>query len=187
MVILRGSERFYPPTLPRMHPASGWPAGRQTCVSAPRNGKGTTMSATPRTELRRTRRAVDGLRAATVRAEALLTMPSEPVRRRWIDGAATRPAVDPEVWEQHVRYARTRDPDVLAALVDHYRPHARAHARRHFRHGEPIDDLTQVAFEALIQALQRFDPGRGIPFLGFANPTIVGSLRRHVRDTGWAI
>jgi RNA polymerase sigma-B factor len=145
------------------------------------------VPATSRTELRRTRRALDGLQAATIRAEALLTLPSEPVRRRWVDGTCARPAVDPALWEQHVRYARTRDPEVLASLVEHYRPHARAHARRHYRHGEPIDDLTQVAYEALIQALQRFDPQRGIPFLGFANPTIVGSLRRHVRDTGWAI
>ena len=86
-----------------------------------------------------------------------------------------------------MRYARAGDPDVLAVLVESYRPYAEAHARRHFRHGEPIDDLTQVAYEALVQALQRFDPARGIPFLAFANPTIVGSLRRHVRDTGWAI
>ena len=36
-------------------------------------------------------------------------------------------------------------------------------------------------------ALQRFDPERGTPFLAFAKPTIVGSLRRHFRDAGWAI
>jgi RNA polymerase sigma-B factor len=36
-------------------------------------------------------------------------------------------------------------------------------------------------------ALQRFDPARSKPFLAFAHPTIVGSLRRHFRDAGWAI
>ena len=143
--------------------------------------------AASRTELRRMHRAVGVLGAATDRARALVTVPSDRVDREWLAGTATRPAVEPELWEQHVRYARAGDPDVLATLVDHYRPHAEAHARRHFRHGEPIDDLTQVAYEALVQSLQRFDPTRGIPFLAFANPTIVGSLRRHVRDTGWAI
>jgi RNA polymerase sigma-B factor len=87
----------------------------------------------------------------------------------------------------HVRYARDRDPEVLELLVAHYRPYAEAYARRHDRHVEPLDDLTQVAYEALIHALHRFEPDRGTPFLGFARPTIIGSLRRHVRDAGWAI
>jgi RNA polymerase sigma-B factor len=92
-----------------------------------------------------------------------------------------------EVVALHVRYARDRDPDVLDILVAHYRPYAEAYARRHYRHVEPLDDLIQVAYEALIHALHRFEPDRGTPFLGFARPTIVGSLRRHVRDAGWAI
>ena len=36
-------------------------------------------------------------------------------------------------------------------------------------------------------ALQRFDPSRGTPFLAYATPTIVGTLRRHFRDSGWAL
>ncbi|HEY6415798.1 MAG TPA: sigma-70 family RNA polymerase sigma factor, partial [Acidimicrobiales bacterium] len=44
-----------------------------------------------------------------------------------------------------------------------------------------------VAYEALLLALKRFDPDRRTPFLAFAKPTIVGSLRRHFRDAGWAI
>ena len=151
------------------------------------SGTGEQVAAASRTEVRRMRRAVGRLHAAADRAGALLTIPSDPVRRTWLAGTATRPAVEPDLWALHVRYARDAYPDVLATLVEHYRPHAEAHARRHFRHGEPIDDLTQVAYEALVQALQRFDPTRGIPFLAFANPTIVGSLRRHVRDVGWAI
>jgi RNA polymerase sigma-B factor len=75
----------------------------------------------------------------------------------------------------------------LQALVEQYRGHAEAQARRHYRRGEPIDDLTQVAYEALLLALRRFDPDRRTPFLAFAKPTIIGSLRRHFRDTGWAI
>jgi RNA polymerase sigma-B factor len=44
-----------------------------------------------------------------------------------------------------------------------------------------------VAYEALVLALRRFDPERSKPFLAFAKPTVVGSLRRHFRDSGWAI
>jgi RNA polymerase sigma-B factor len=108
------------------------------------------------------------------------------VDRRWVEGRARRPAVDGALWALHVRYSRREDADALQALVDHYRGHAEAQARRHYRRGEPVDDLTQVAYEALLLALKRFDPGRRTPFLAFAKPTIVGSLRRHFRDAGWA-
>ena len=37
-----------------------------------------------------------------------------------------------------------------------------------------------------MKALERFDPSRGVPFSGYAMPTIVGELKRHLRDTRWA-
>jgi RNA polymerase sigma-B factor len=138
-------------------------------------------------ELRRGRRALGASEIASDHARALLTIPTDKVERRWLAGEAVRPAVDVELWRLHVRYARHRDEQTLVTLVERYRPHAEAQARRHYRRGEPIDDLTQVAYEALMQALQRFDPDRAKPFLAFAKPTIVGSLRRHFRDAGWAI
>lgn len=44
-----------------------------------------------------------------------------------------------------------------------------------------------MALEALLLALDRFDPDRRMPFFGFANPTIVGSLKRYYRDAGWSV
>ena len=130
---------------------------------------------------------MDDLSTASDRAHALLTVPSDAVDRRWIESRARRPAVEWKLWALHVQYARQRDGETLQALVERYRGHAEAQARRHYRRGEPVDDLTQVAYEALLLALKRFDPGRRTPFLAFAKPTIVGSLRRHFRDAGWAI
>jgi RNA polymerase sigma-B factor len=130
---------------------------------------------------------MEDLSAASDRAHAVLTIPSDAVDRRWVDGRARRPAVERTLWGMHVRYARREDADAFQALVERYRGHAEAQARRHYRRGEPVDDLTQVAYEALLLALKRFDPGRRTPFLAFAKPTIVGSLRRHFRDAGWAI
>ncbi|MGH9228743.1 MAG: sigma-70 family RNA polymerase sigma factor [Acidimicrobiales bacterium] len=138
-------------------------------------------------EARRCRRAIDDLSRASDRAHAALTIPSDAVDRRWVESRARRPAVEPELWALHVRYARRDDADALGALVEQYRGHAEAQARRHYRRGEPVDDLTQVAYEALLLALKRFDPDRRTPFLAFAKPTIIGSLRRHFRDAGWAI
>ncbi len=138
-------------------------------------------------EVRRARRALETLDEAGVRARALLTVPVSPVSRRHWAGAAVRPGVDPEVWALHVQYAGNRDDRDLAVLVERYRAYAESQARRHYRGAESLDDLTQVAYEALVLALQRFEPERQRPFLAFAKPTIVGSLRRHVRDAGWAI
>lgn len=138
-------------------------------------------------EVKKARRALEALGEAADRGHSLTSIPTDRVERRWLRGTTLRPAVDVDLWALHVRYARRNDDAALSELVDRYRPHAEAQARRLYRRGEPIDDLTQVAYEALVLALQRFDPERRKPFLAFAKPTIVGSLRRHFRDTGWAL
>ncbi|WP_149360607.1 SigB/SigF/SigG family RNA polymerase sigma factor [Lolliginicoccus suaedae] len=62
------------------------------------------------------------------------------------------------------------------------------HISQRFAHrGEPIDDLRQVALVGLIHAVDRFDPSVGADFLAFAVPTIMGEVRRHFRDTRWAV
>lgn len=64
---------------------------------------------------------------------------------------------------------------------------ARAVAQRYRDRGEPIEDLMQVANLALVMAVRRYRPGRGVSFVAFAVPTITGELRRHFRDRGWDI
>jgi RNA polymerase sigma-B factor len=135
----------------------------------------------------RFRRSLARLQAASDAALAVATVPTDRPERRHLVGSATQPAVDPDLWSSHVRYVRRDDPDALASLVRHYRSHAEAQARRAYRQGEPLEDLTQIALEALVLALQRFDPARRRPFLAFAKPTMSGMIRRHIRDAGWSI
>jgi RNA polymerase sigma-B factor len=70
-------------------------------------------------------------------------------------------------------------------LVDAYGSLAHALARRFARRGEDTNDLVQVAFYALIRAVERFDPDRGTAFVSFAVPTILGEIKRHFRDRTW--
>ncbi|WP_275420189.1 SigB/SigF/SigG family RNA polymerase sigma factor [Catellatospora citrea] len=71
--------------------------------------------------------------------------------------------------------------------IEWYLPMAGFLARRFRNYGEPLDDITQAAVIGLIKAVDRYDPGRGVPFIGYAFPTILGEIRRHFRDTTWDI
>lgn len=72
-------------------------------------------------------------------------------------------------------------------LVTGYLPVAQHIARRFNHRGEPLDDLVQVATVGLINAIDRFDPGKGGEFFSFAVPTISGEVRRHFRDQSWSM
>jgi RNA polymerase sigma-B factor len=72
-------------------------------------------------------------------------------------------------------------------LVEMHLPLVEYLARRFRNRGEPLDDLIQVATIGLIKSVDRFDLGRGVEFSTYATPTIVGEIKRHFRDKGWAI
>jgi RNA polymerase sigma-B factor len=64
---------------------------------------------------------------------------------------------------------------------------ARRLARRYADRGELLEDLVQVAALALVRAVDGYDSTRENPFISYAIPSIVGSLKRHFRDTAWGM
>jgi RNA polymerase sigma-B factor len=88
--------------------------------------------------------------------------------------------------QQQFRECR-RDRAARDALIERYLPLARSLARRFTRGAEPIEDLEQVASLALIKSIDSYDPDRGAAFSSYAVPSILGALKRHYRDVGWAV
>jgi RNA polymerase sigma-B factor len=97
------------------------------------------------------------------------------VRARCSCAWASSPPTPPE---------RTR---LREQLVEAHLPLVEYLARRFRNRGEPLDDLIQVATIGLIKSVDRFDLERGVEFSTYATPTIVGEIKRHFRDKGWAI
>ncbi|WP_406500423.1 RNA polymerase sigma factor SigF [Streptomyces sp. NBC_00846] len=60
-------------------------------------------------------------------------------------------------------------------------------ASRFRSRSEPMEDIIQVGTIGLIKAIDRFELSRGVEFLTFAMPTIVGEIKRFFRDTSWSV
>ena len=89
-----------------------------------------------------------------------------------------------ELWQ---RFTKNRDQTTREELVRRHMAFAKRLALRYRGATESLDDLLQVANIGLLNAIDRFDPDRGIPFTAFASPTILGELKRHFRDRVWTV
>src|SRR5438270_952980 len=92
-----------------------------------------------------------------------------------------------ELRRKFEQYAESRDPGLRDHLVAAHLGLVESLARRFSNRGEPLDDLIQVASVGLLKAVDRFDPERGVEFSTYATHTVVGELKRHFRDKGWAV
>ncbi len=88
----------------------------------------------------------------------------------------------------HRHYAATGDPETRRALIEAHSGLAQALARRIGSRGaDSVDDMVQVAYLALMKAVDRFDPDLGYQFSTYATRVITGELKRHLRDYSWSV
>ncbi|WP_457460107.1 RNA polymerase sigma factor SigF [Streptomyces sp. TE5632] len=71
---------------------------------------------------------------------------------------------------------------VRTALIEANLPLVRYAAARFRSRNEPMEDVVQVGTIGLINAIDRFDPERGVQFPTFAMPTVIGEIKRYFRD-----
>ena len=83
-----------------------------------------------------------------------------------------------------VEFAATRDPVLRDELVLSHQGLALAFARRYASSGRD-EDLEQIALEALVSSIDRFEPQRGLRFSTYAARVIDGRLKQHFRDDSW--
>jgi RNA polymerase sigma-B factor len=99
------------------------------------------------------------------------------------------PALPPDRQAERliVEFARTRDPDLRDRLVLMHDRMVRYLASRFDSRLSPPEDVIQVAYIGLISAIDRFDPKKGVSFVTYAIPTIVGEIKRYFRDQTWVL
>jgi len=85
------------------------------------------------------------------------------------------------------KYHEDGDLQAREKLIEQYMSLVRSLARRYAYRGEQLDDLVQIGAIGLIKAIDRFDIDRGVELTTYATPNIIGEIKRHFRDKGWAV
>jgi RNA polymerase sigma-B factor len=85
------------------------------------------------------------------------------------------------------RYHEGGDTGAREALIERHLPLVRSLARRYAGRGEALEDIEQVGAIGLIKAIDRFELARDVSLATYATPNVVGEIKRHFRDKGWAI
>jgi RNA polymerase sigma-B factor len=85
------------------------------------------------------------------------------------------------------KYHEEGDLHAREKLIEQYMSLVRSLARRYSYRGEQLEDLVQIGAIGLIKAIDRFDLDRGVELTTYATPNIIGEIKRHFRDKGWAV
>jgi RNA polymerase sigma-B factor len=77
--------------------------------------------------------------------------------------------------------------DIQNELVQHYAKLVNSIARKYSKGKHHHEDIYQVGIIGLLGAIRRYDDSFGRGFEAFAVPTIVGEIKRFLRDKTWSV
>lgn len=92
-----------------------------------------------------------------------------------------------ELMELLQQFRQTGQTHVQEQLVAAYTPLVQTLAKKFVRGQILHEDLIQVGMIGLLASLRRFDPAFERTFESFAIPTIVGEIKRYIRDKTWSV
>ncbi|WP_096155871.1 MULTISPECIES: RNA polymerase sigma factor SigB [Bacillus] len=85
------------------------------------------------------------------------------------------------------RYQQSACEESQLILVENYKQLVEALARKYSRGKSFQEDLSQVGMIGLLGAMKRYDASFGRSFEAFAVPTIIGEIKRFLRDKTWSV
>lgn len=89
-------------------------------------------------------------------------------------------------WINHLQQ-HPDDEEIQEKMVQKYENLVQSLAHKYSKHNDLHEDLVQVGMIGLLGAIKRFDPSYGISFESFAIPTILGEIKRYIRDQTWSV
>ena len=101
--------------------------------------------------------------------------------------ALEKSVISDNEYELFLEYKRTGDKELRKKIIESYTYIAEILSRRFINRGIDYEDIYQVACLGIINAVDRFDPQRGVRFATFATPTVFGEIRKYFRDKGFFI
>ncbi|MGW5127748.1 RNA polymerase sigma factor SigF [Streptomyces sp. NPDC004069] len=159
------SARTAPPQDPVSAPAPATTTGTAPTSAAPATTTGTAPTPTP---------------TPTTDATTDPATTPAPEKRRGADTRALTAVLFTQLKE--LEPGTSEHARVRGALIEANLPLVRYAAARFRSRNEPMEDVVQVGTIGLINAIDRFDPDRGVQFPTFAMPTVVGEIKRYFRD-----
>ncbi|MDR4950007.1 RNA polymerase sigma factor SigB [Neobacillus cucumis] len=84
-------------------------------------------------------------------------------------------------------YQQNEDSLAQNVLVEHYTALVGSLARKYSKGRDFHEDIMQVGMLGLLAALKRYDQGAGRSFETFLIPTVIGEIKRFLRDKTWSV
>ena len=92
-----------------------------------------------------------------------------------------------EVLQWIEQYQQTQDEEAQSNIVLHFERLVYSLAGKYSKGRQYHEDLVQVGMLGLLGAIRRYDSTLGHSFESFAIPTIIGEIKRFMRDKTWSI